>query len=222
MGLAGAAGAGLLAATGGAAAGGLGGLFGSTGAAAGAGGTAAATGGAGATAGILGAEAAGAGGASIGMLGADAATGSLLYPGTASAASASGFGAGAAAPTAQSMMFTTPSVTGGPLSGALSGTTLDYGTTAGLAEANTAAAGQPGMLAQAGSALKTGMKAANTYGTVNKAMGGDQAPMQAPAGRPVFQGEAPQISSSLGDMGGPAPNQNAVLAAIARRRQRGY
>ena len=117
------------------------------------------------------------------------------------------------------MMFTTPSVTGGPLSGVLSGTTLDYGTTAGLAEANTAAAGQPGMLAQAGSALKTGMKAANTYGTVNKAMGGGQAPMQAPAGRPVFQGEAPQISSS---MGAPAPDQNAVLAAIARRRQRGY
>lgn len=142
---------------------------------------------------------------------------------------------GAAAPGA--MTFVTPSVTSGGmlgggsagtggLSGSLAGTTAEYGTPAMLAESSAAAAAvpPPSMLAQAGGYAKTGMKAASTYGTVNRAMGGGQPPMQAPAGRPVFQGEQPQISSSMGGMGGgqPAPDQNAVLAAIARRRQRSF
>jgi hypothetical protein len=141
---------------------------------------------------------------------------------------------GAAAPGA--MAFVTPSVTSGGmlggsagtggLSGSLAGTTAEYGTPAMLADSSAAAAAAPppSMLAQAGGYAKDGMKAASTFSAVNRAMGGGQPPMQAPAGRPVFQGEAPQISSSMGGMGGgqQAPDQNAVLAAIARRRQRGF
>jgi len=202
MGLAGVAGAGLLAATGGTALPGI--LAGDGAAAAGAGaagagaaGAGAAAGGAGTTGGILAGESAGATG--LGMLAPE--------------------GAAAAAPGA--MAFTTPPVAGGPLSGVLSGTTFDYGTPAMLADANAAAATpQPGLLSQVGGYAKTGMKAASAFGSVNKAMGGGQAPQQAPAPRPIFTGEAPQIA---GAMGAPAQtNNNAVLAAIARRRQRGY
>jgi hypothetical protein len=137
------------------------------------------------------------------------------------------------------MTFVTPSVTQGGmlagaeagaagtggtggLSGSLAGTSMDYGTPAMLAEANGAAAAapQPGMFSQAGGYAKNGMKAASNYNTVNRAMGGGQPQHQAPAGRPVFQGEQAPIASSMG--GQPPPNQNAVLAAIARRRQRGF
>jgi len=72
---------------------------------------------------------------------------------------------------------------------------------------------------KAGSTLGSVGKAASTYSSVNRAMGGGQPQRQAPAGRPIFTGEAPQIA---GGMGAPARGNNAVLAAIARRRQRGY
>ena len=207
VGLAGAAGAGLMALTGGAAAPGLAGLLGGGGAAGAAGaGAAGAAGAAGmgsagagmAGAGLLGAETAGAAGTGLGMLAPE--------------------GAAAVAPGATA--FVTPPVTGGaPLSGMLSGTALDYGTQAMLAESSAgAAAAQPGLMAQAGGYAKSGMKAASTYGAVNNAMGGNQPQAQAPMGRPVFQGEAPQISTGMAQ---PARDQNAVLAAIARRRQRG-
>jgi len=215
MALGGAAGAGLLAMTGGAAAPGLAGLLGTGGAAAGAGaGTAAGTAGA-TTAGLLG-------------TGAEAATagGMLAAEGTGAAATGAGsglFGASGAAGAPGIMSFTTPSVTGatgfGELSGSLAGTDLAYGSPAALADAGAAAAAvpEPGMLAQAGGYAKTGVKAMGAYNAVNNAAGGNQ-PQMAPPPRPVFGGEAPQIAPQ----GQAAPNQNAVLAAIARRRQRGY
>lgn len=211
MGLAGVTGAGLLAATGGAA---LPGILGGTGAAGAAGAAGA------------GATGAGAGAAGVGMLGAGATGGAMAGAGAAAAPGA--------------MSFVTPAITqggmlaggsagglgAGGMSGTLAGTSLEYGTPAMLAQAEAAAAAAPapGLLAQAGGYAQTGMKAANTFGSVNRAMGGGQPPMQAPAARPVFQGEQPQISSSMGGMGGgqPAPDQNAVLAAIARRRQRSF
>ncbi|MDN4061134.1 hypothetical protein QPK31_23220 [Massilia sp. YIM B02769] len=66
--------------------------------------------------------------------------------------------------------------------------------------------------------LKSAGKAASTYSTVNKAMGGEQPQRRAPQGRPIFQGEAAPIAPTAPA----ASNNNAVLAAIARRRQRGF
>lgn len=90
------------------------------------------------------------------------------------------------------------------------------------------AASQPGYAAngasleglKGGSTLGSAAKGMSNYNTANRAMGGGQPQHQAPAPRPVFQGEQAPIASSTG--GQPAPNQNAVLAAIARRRQRGF
>ncbi len=214
LGLAGVAGAGLLAATGGAA---LPGLLGANGAAAGAGAGAAGAAGAGAATGAA-ASAAGTAATTGSVLGGEALTGSVLFPEGVGA-----LGAEAGASAAPGVMaFTTPPVAGGaPLSGSLAGTAFDYGAPGMLADANAAAAAAapPGLLAKAGGFAKTGMKAAGAYGSVNRAMGGEQAPQQAPMPRPIFQGEAPSIA---GGMGAPARNNNAVLAAIARRRQRGY
>lgn len=88
------------------------------------------------------------------------------------------------------------------------------------------AASQPGYVANGAAldGLSTGTsfgaagKAVSNYNTMNKAMGGGQQQRQAPASRPVFQGEQAPISQP----GQPGQNQNAVLAAIARRRQRGF
>lgn len=106
------------------------------------------------------------------------------------------------------------------MSGSLAGTSFDYGSPAMLAEADAAAAAvpEPGMLAQAGGYAKNGMKAATAYSNVSRAMGAGQQ-QQAPAPRPVFQGEQPSIASG---MSAPTQNNNAVLAAIARRRARGF
>lgn len=219
-GLGGAAGLGLLALSGGTAAAGLGSLLGSGGTAAA--GTAGAAAGTGAAAGA-GATAAGAVGA-----GAEAATvGGMLAP--EATAGAGMFGAGSGAATAPaSMMFTTPPVTGaagfGELSGTLAGTDLAYGSTGAIADASAAAAAAPppSMLAQLGGYAKTGAtmagKGAAAFGAVNQAMGGGQPTRGAPAARPVFQGPAPQIAPQAPA----AQNNNAVLAAIARRRQRGF
>jgi len=88
------------------------------------------------------------------------------------------------------------------------------------------AASQPGYVAngatldglKAGSAFGAAGKAASSYSTVSNAAGGNQPQRQAPAPRPVYQGEQAPIAPQ----GRSAPNQNAVLAAIARRRQRGF
>jgi hypothetical protein len=168
--LGGAAGAGLLAATGGLAAPGL---FGAGGSAAGAAGTAGA--------------AAGAGAAEAGTA---AATGGLL----AGDAAAAG-GAGAAGAGAGTMAFVTPPVMGAaaPLDGVLAGTSFGYGSPAALADAG-ATVEAPGLLAQAQGYAGQAGKAASAYGTVSHAMGGGQPQQQAPQGRPVFQGDAAPIA----------------------------
>jgi len=53
---------------------------------------------------------------------------------------------------------------------------------------------------------------------MSQAMGGGQQQRAPAPSQPLFQGEQPSIA---GGMGAGAPNNNAVLAAIARRRQRG-
>jgi hypothetical protein len=68
--------------------------------------------------------------------------------------------------------------------------------------------------------LGSAAKGVSAYGAVNNAMGGNRPPPMAPAGGPMFQGQSAPIAPQGG--GQPAPNQNAVLAAIARRRQRGF
>ncbi len=102
-----------------------------------------------------------------------------------------------------------------------------YTAAQGEAAMNAVAASQPGYVAD-GSALAN-LKTGSTYGSaargaanysrMNQAMGGGQQQRPAPQGQPLFQGEQPSIA---GGMGAPAQNNNAVLAAIARRRQRGF
>lgn len=154
--------------------------------------------------------------------------------GATGAGAAGTAGAATAAPGVTA--FVTPGVTqGGILAGGESAT-------AGMASLDAIAASQPGYLAngagleavaasqpgyvangaalnglKAGSALGSAAKGVSAYGSMNNAMGGNQAPPPGPAARPAFQGQRPPIAPQ-----GPAPsNNNAVLAAIARRRQRG-
>jgi hypothetical protein len=192
--LGGAAGAGLLAASGGTLAAPLSGLLGTAG------------------------EGAAAGAAATGAAG-EAAAGAA----TGAAADASASAAGAALPGA----FVTPPVAPwapvGPLSGVLEGTDMAYGSPAAI-NSMMATTESPGMLAQAGGYAKTAGKAASAYSTVNQAMGGQQmqpAPPPPPP-RPYFSGDAPSFAQAAGAGMQPAPNQNAILAAIARRRQRGF
>jgi hypothetical protein len=128
-------------------------------------------------------------------------------------------------------MFVTPPVAApwaaaAPLDGVLGGTSMAYGSPAALAESTAAAGEAPGMLAQAGGYAKDASKAASAYSSVSGAMGGGQPQQRAPQGRPVFQGEAPQIAapatsapqqSPLMQSGG---NAGGMLRAIAQQRLR--
>lgn len=127
---------------------------------------AAATGAGALGAGALGAGALGAGGSAAGLLATPAATGAMAY--------------------------VTPSLAPS-LSGVLSGTAMEYGTPAMLAEAGAAAsaAPAPGLLAQAGGYLKDAGKAASAYDAVSGGMGGQQQGMPPPAPRAVFEGQPP-------------------------------
>lgn len=149
------------------------------------------------------------------------------------------------------MTFVTPAITEGMLAGAGSAGGTGAGTgllgggsaTAGMSSLDAIAASQPGYVAngagldavsaslpnytpdgaalanlKVGSALGAAGKAGANYNTVNKAMGGEQPQRRAPQGRPIFQGEPAPIAPAAS-----APrNNNAVLAAIARQRQRGF
>lgn len=146
------------------------------------------------------------------------------------------------------MTFVTPAVTeGGMLAGGGAGTGAGMlggeSATAGMSSLDAIAAGQQGYVAngagldavaasqpgyiadgsslanlKAGSTLGSVGKGAANYGRMNQAMGGNQQQRPAPQGQPLFQGEQPSIA---GGMGASGSSNNAVLAAIARRRQRG-
>lgn len=149
------------------------------------------------------------------------------------------------------MTFVTPAVTEGMLGGAGAGAGGAAGggllggesATAGMSSLDAIAASQPGYVAngsaldslaasmpnytpngaaldglKAGSSFGSAAKGAANYGRMNQAMGGGQQQRPAPQGQPLFQGEQPSIASGMGASGS---NNNAVLAAIARRRQRG-
>jgi hypothetical protein len=106
------------------------------------------------------------------------------------------------------------------LAGVLSGTTLDYGSPAALAEANAAAAATPtpGLLAQAGGYAKDAGKAAYAYNAVSGAMGGNAPPRPAPMAQPIFQGQATPIAPQQGS---PQANQFLQLLQEQKMRQRG-
>lgn len=217
MALGGAAGAGLLAATGGTA--GLG-LFGTGAAEAAAPAAAAGTAG-GTLAGELGTGAISTGaGSTFGGMNAANALGATLAPEGGMLAAPTGAG-----------MFVTPPVMGaaGPLDGALAGTSAGYGSPAALAQAgamNTAPA--PGLLAQAQGYADQAGKAASAYGTVSHAMGGQPPPQQAPQGRPIFQGDAapiapqgmgaPQGGMQQGMLAQPDGTAGGMLRNIAQQR----
>lgn len=170
------------------------------------------------------------GAAAPALLGEGAAAAAVPAADAGAAAAAGGLGGlGGAAPAAEGVgMFVTPPVTpwaaSAPLDGMLSGTSMAYGSPAALADAGAAAEPQ-GLLAQGMGYAKDAGKAASAYGTVTNAMGGGQQQQhQAPQGRPVFQGDAPQIAQAAsmapvqsptmqsgGDAGG-------MLRAIAQQR----
>ena len=132
---------------------------------------------------------------------------------------------------------------GGAAGGAGAGMLGGESATAGMSSLDAIAASQPGYVAngagldavsaslpgyvpdgsalaglKAGSAYGSAAKGAANYGRMNQAMGGNQQQRPAPQGQPLFQGEQPSIA---GGMGAAGSNNNAVLAAIARRRARG-
>jgi hypothetical protein len=200
-GLIGAAGAGLLAATGGTAGGMLGPLLSGAGEGAAAGGTAAATG---ATAGA-------ATGATAGAVG--GATAAVPAAATAYVT-----------PSVTGGLLSAESATAGSTAlDAIAASQPGYAATgAGL---DAVAASQPGYAAggqalnglKAGGMLSSAGKAASAYGTVQNTMGANQqqhAP--APQGRPIFQGETPQFAP-IAEMGAP---QNQFAQMLAQR-QRG-
>lgn len=165
---------------------------------------------AGAGTGLMAAEAAGTG---AGMLGADAGAAGLM----------GGQAAMAAAPEAGAMAYTTPSIfqaapAGGELSGTLAGTDMAYGSPTALANAPSVA--PPTMMEQLGGYAKQGGKAASTFGTVNRAMGGSQPQRPPPQGRPVFQGAAPPIAQAQPQMQ-PQQNQYALALLEQQKRARG-
>jgi hypothetical protein len=102
----------------------------------------------------------------------------------------------------------------GDLSGSLAGTDMAYGSTAELASAPSTA---PSMMQQAGHYASMGGKAASTYGMVNGAMGGQQAPMRAPQAQPIYQGQAAPIAPQ----GLMAPQGNQFAQMLLAQRQRG-
>lgn len=215
--LAGAGGVGLLAATGGLAAPSLLAAEGTAAAAgtAGAVGTGAAEGGM--LAGEVGTGAVSTGaGTTFGGMNAANALGATLTP----------EGGMLAAP-ASTGMFVTPPVMGaaGSLDGTLAGTSFGYGSPAALAESGAMNTGPvQGLLTQAKGYAGQAGKAASAYTTVNNAMGGNQPQHQAPPGRPIFQGNAPQIAPGVATAPVQSPvmqsggNAGGMLRAIAQQR----
>lgn len=182
-----------------------------------------------------GAAAAGAAGAGAADAGAAAAGGGLLAGDAAAGGAAAGAGAaGTAGAGAGTMAFVTPPVTEGSISAA--GILGEAPVTEGmLPGAYSDVAGEqyamahpaPGLLAQAQGYAGQAGKAASTYGAVTRAMGGGQPQQQAPHGQPIFQGAAPQIapqatpqtaSPQQGLLAQSGGNAGGMLRAIAQQR----
>lgn len=152
--------------------------------------------------------------------GAAATTGAAVGTGAATTAATGAAAPAAAATTA----FVTPPVTAG--SAALDAIAASQpGYVAGSAGLDAVAASQPGYAAggqaldglHAGGMLSSAGKAASAYGTVNNAMGGQQAGARpAPAPQPIFQGQAAPIAPAMR-----TPQTNQFTQMMLAQRQRG-
>jgi hypothetical protein len=143
-------------------------------------------------------------------------------------AAAAGTGMLATAPEAAgTMAYTTPSlfapdaITASQASYAANGSALDGlaaaqpGYAAGGDTALNSIAADQGMGGYAGYA-KDLSKASTAYNTMNGAVGGTQPQHAAPAPRPVFQGEAPQIARQQQQ-----PHENQFARMLLEQRKRG-